>query len=219
MSAPVSVRPQPVTAGRLPKMLALGIVLLAALLFVLKYVFHYYLNYSPAGFALYWPKRVWLLMHITGGMVALLIGPFQFSQRLRQRHLKVHRIMGRTYLIAICCASSAAMYLAVTTSFGWAWGLALASLAIAWITTSGMAFYAIMQRQIQIHREWMVRSYVVTFGFVTFRVLNDYGPTSRLLPAGDRVITWAWAAWALPLLAAAVIMEVRKMHRASVARR
>jgi uncharacterized membrane protein len=199
-------------------MFALGALLLVATGFVLKYVFHYYLNYSPAGFHRYWPTRGWLLLHITGGMVALLIGPFQFSQRLRARYLRLHRIMGRAYLIAICFGSAGAIYLAVTTSLGAPWGFSLGMLAVAWITTSGMAYYAIMLRQIQIHREWMVRSYIVTFGFVLFRVLNDYGPTSRLMPRMERAITWVWAAWVIPLLAAEVIMQIRKMRKLSPAR-
>jgi uncharacterized membrane protein len=218
MSASASAPARPVAAQRIPKTLALGVVLLVAAGFVLKYVFHYYLNYNPVGFEVWWPKRVWLLMHITGGMTALLIGPFQFSQRLRQRHLKLHRFMGRTYLIAIACAASAAFYLAATTAFGQAWGLALAGLATAWVTTSGMAFYAIKLRQIPVHREWMVRSYIVTFAFVTFRILEDYGPTSHLQPAAARGVTWVWASWALPLLAAEVIMQLRKMRGAAAAR-
>jgi len=218
MSTSATTPVQPAAVGRLPKMLALGAVLLVAAGFVLKYVFHYYLNYNPAGFQVWWPKRAWLLMHITGGMTALLIGPFQFSQRLRQRHLKLHRFMGRTYLIAIACAASAAYYLAATTAFGQAWGLALAGLATAWVTTSGMAFYAIKLRQIQVHREWMVRSYIVTFAFVTFRLLQDYGPTSHLQPDAARGVTWVWVSWAIPLLAAEVIMQLRKMRGLAAAR-
>ena len=39
----------------------------------------------------------------------------------------------------------------------------------------------------------MVRAYVVTFAFVTFRVFNDYDPTSRLRSDNDRAITLGWA--------------------------
>jgi len=198
---------------RLPKVIALTAVLLVAAGFVLKYVFHYYLNYNPAGFDVFWKRRGWLLLHMSSGTVALLIGPWQFSQRIRQRHIQLHRLMGRTYLIAVACGAVGGFYLAITTTFGWAWGTGLVGLALAWVTTAGMALYAIKQRQIQVHQEWMVRSYVVTFSFVTFRVLNDMGPTSRLTPVNDRAITFAWACWAIPLLAAEVIMQLRRMRR------
>jgi uncharacterized membrane protein len=217
MSTSVSTAAPP-QATRLSKIIVLSVVLLVAIGFVLKYVFHYYLNYNPEGLDYFWPKRGWLLLHITGGMVALLIGPWQFSQRLRRRYLSLHRLMGRIYLIAIACGSAGSFYLAATTPGGWAWGTALAGLALAWVTTSGMAFYAIKQRQIQVHKEWMVRSYVVTFAFVTFRLLNDFGPTSHLRPALDRAITLAWISWAIPLLFTEVILQARRMRLQARAR-
>lgn len=214
-------RPPARPLSHLFKPAALGLLWGFAAAFVAKYVFHYYLNYNAAGFQEYWAglRRGFLLLHITGGMTAILIGPWQFSNRLRSRHLKLHRIMGRTYLIAIVLGAAGAFSLAFTTTFGWAWGFSLAALAAAWLTTSGMAFHAIRRRQIPIHKEWMVRSYIVTFAFVVFRVFNDYGPTSRLQPAGERVITIVWASWVIPLLAAEVIMQLRRMRSPSRATR
>jgi Predicted membrane protein (DUF2306) len=71
------------------------------------------------------------------------------------------------------------------------------------------------ERQIQIHREWMVRSYVVTFAFVTFRVFNDYPPMMNWLPDADRSNVLIWACWALPLLVTEVILQLRRMPRAA----
>ena len=102
--------------------------------------------------------------------------------------------------------------MAIATTFGWNFGFALLALDTAWVTTAGMAVYAILRRRIPIHKEWMVRAYVVTFAFVTFRVLNDYGPTSRLEPADQRVVTIGWACWALPLLVTEVILQLRRMR-------
>lgn len=217
MSSSVQTVTRPASKSRWPKVLALAIVLLIAIAFVLMYVFHYYLNYNEAAFTSsapnYWRMRGWLLLHITSGMVALLTGPWQFSRRLRQRYVQLHRISGRVYVIAVMCGCIAAFRLAIGTTFGWAWGFGLASLALAWFTTTGMAYYAIRQKQIQIHREWMVRSYVVTFAFVTFRALNDMGPTSHLQPIADRGNAFIWACWAIPLLVAEVILQLVRMPR------
>jgi hypothetical protein len=217
MASTASVAAKPHAGSHLPKAIALSVILLVALGFVLRYVFNYYLNFNEASFtkgaANYWMMRGWLLLHITGGMVALLTGPFQFSSRIRKRYLSAHRMTGRVYLIAVTCAALASIRLAIGTTFGWAWGVGLLALATTWLTTSGMAYYAVLKRQIQIHREWMVRSYVVTFGFVSFRLLNDMGPTSHLQPVGDRAITFIWACWAVPLLAAEVWMQLLRMRQ------
>jgi len=213
-----------VTPSRAPvrygKIALLALILLVAAGFVLKYVFRYYLNYNEAAFddpvkgaANYWAMRGWLLLHITSGMSALLIGPFQFSGWIRKRYTKAHRVSGRVYLIAVACGALAATRLAIGTVFGWAWGVGLITLAFAWVVCSGMAFYAIKQRQIQFHREWMIRSYIVTFGFVTFRMMNDMGPLSHLQPAGDRAVTFIWVCWVVPLLVAEVILQLRRMRQ------
>lgn len=219
-SSAQTISPTSSGANRWPKLVALAVVLLIAGGFVLKYVFHYYLNYSEAvftdplrGAANYWKMRGWLMLHITSGMVALLTGPWQFSQRLRQRYLQLHRINGRVYVIAVLCGCTAGFRLAVGTTFGKAWGVGLAFLAFAWATTTLMAYYAVRKRQIAIHKEWMVRSYVVTFAFVTFRVLNDYPPMMTWLPDADRSNVYVWACWAVPLLIVEVIIALVRMRK------
>lgn len=194
------------------KFLSLAVVLAVAFSFVVKYVFHYYLHYDPQAFGYHWPHRAWLLLHMSGGTLALLAGPWQFWSGLRQRHLRVHRWTGRLFLLGVLTGASAAIYLALHTPVGWAWGVVLFSLAIAWLTTAGMAYAAIRKGLVQIHKEWMVRAYVVTFAFVTFRVLNEYAPTSRLQPEGDRLVTLGWLCWVVPLLITEVVLELRRMR-------
>src|SRR5579862_4967281 len=42
-----------------------------------------------------------LIPHTLCGTIALLAGPMQFSSRLRRRHLKFHRVLGRIYVISV----------------------------------------------------------------------------------------------------------------------
>jgi len=46
----------------------------------------------------YHPFRWWLLPHGIAGACAILLGPLQFSDRLRQRFTKLHRVVGRIYI-------------------------------------------------------------------------------------------------------------------------
>ena len=62
--------------GKAFAILAWAALVAIAVAFVLKYVFHYYLNYNAVAFDPYWPRRAGLLLHITGGMVALLTAPW-----------------------------------------------------------------------------------------------------------------------------------------------
>lgn len=201
------------------KVVASAAILALAAFFVLRYVLRYYLHYNQAAFtdplrgaANYWAMRTWLLMHMTGGMVALLTGPWQFWTGFRARFVRLHRWTGRLFLCSVAVGSFGAFRMALATTFGWAFGFALCALGTAWVTTAAMAYYTIVRRRIQIHKECMARTYVVTFAFVTFRLLNDFGPTSHLQPDNDRAITMAWACWVLPLLVTEVILQLRLMR-------
>jgi hypothetical protein len=90
-----------------------------------------------------------------------------------------------------------------------AFGVALLYLAFAWILTSGMAYIAVMRRQFAAHREWMIRSYVVTFAFVLFRLqiqLNVHGNLGLV----SQLVMTVWAAWAVPLLLTEVVLQWRR---------
>jgi uncharacterized membrane protein YozB (DUF420 family) len=217
--ATVSKRRTPYFAA---KVLGSAVVVTVAAGFVARYVFRYYLHYNEAAFtdpyrgaANYWAMRGWLLMHMTGGMTALLTGPWQFWTGFRARHVRVHRWTGRLFLCGVAVGAVGAVRMATATTFGWAFGVGLLGLAFAWVTTAGMAYYAILKRRIEVHKQWMVRAYVVTFAFVTFRVFNDYGPTSHLQPDSDRIVTIIWASWVLPLLVTEVILQLRRMRSAA----
>ena len=67
-------------------------------------------------------------------------------------------------------------------------------LALGWLTT-GVAFHAIQRRQIAAHRDRILRSYIVTFAFVTFRYLIEFPPTMCLRSVQDLVITSIRACW------------------------
>jgi uncharacterized membrane protein len=109
-----------------------------------------------------------LIPHTLCGFVALLAGPMQFSSRLRQRYLKFHRILGRLYLISVFVGSFTGIALAAGRP-----GLpGTAMQAAAWMVCTTAAVVAARNRQVVSHRQWMMRSYAVTFTFVSSRVLN-----------------------------------------------
>jgi len=215
-------RTTPYFAGKVVGFIAL---LAGALWFVWEYPMHYILHYNQATFtdpdagaANYWRERLWLISHFTGGILALLVGPWQFWTGFRVRYARLHRLTGKIFLIGVLLGTIGALRLIATTTFGWAFGASIASLALAWVVTTAVAYYAILRGQVETHKLWMVRAYVVTFAFVTFRALHDYGPVSRLQPEGDRAITVGWACWAIPLLLTIAIQQIWALRVSRTAR-
>src|ERR1019366_9400291 len=112
--------------------------------------------------------RQLLIPHTLCGVIALLAGPVMFSSRLRQRHLKFHRVLGRIYVISVFIGAATGVALAAGRP-----GLPGTSMqAAAWIICTTAALITARNRQIVQHRQWMARSYAVTFTFVSSRVLN-----------------------------------------------
>jgi hypothetical protein len=109
-----------------------------------------------------------LIPHTLCGVIALLSGPIQFSSRFRRRHLKFHRVLGRIYVVSVFIGAATGVALAAGRP-----GFPGTSMqAAAWIVCTTAAFLTARNRQILQHRQWMVRSYAVTFTFVSSRVLN-----------------------------------------------
>jgi len=109
-----------------------------------------------------------LIPHALAGIFALLIGPVNFSSRIRQRHLTFHRVLGRIYVVSVFVGSF--------TGIALAWGRpglpGTSMQAAAWMVCTTAAFLTARNRQIVQHRQWMARSYAVTFTFVSGRVFN-----------------------------------------------
>jgi len=156
-------------------------------------------------------RRGPLLVHIIFGTVALFSGPIQLWFGIADRRMDLHRRLGLVYMGAVAVSATAAYVIAMSPSAGWVFGSGLVGLATAWLTTTGLAFLAIKRQFLEQHKEWMIRSYVVTFAFVFFRI--GAAVLGALNPAGQlaEVSALAWACWALPLLATELVLQGRKI--------
>ena len=74
-----------------------------------------------------------------------------------------------------------------------------------------MAYVAIRRRLIEQHQEWMIRSYVVTFGFVFFRMMFIGLQSAEVGTLQEQLATSAWFCWSLPLVVAEAFLQGRKI--------
>lgn len=133
--------------------------------------------------------------HVFASIVALALGPFQFSIKLRQRHLTLHRWIGRTYLsVGVLVGGLAGLYMAQFAYGGVVSRMGFTALALAWLGSGVMAYRAIRRRDMANHRAWMVRNYALTFAAVTLRL---YLPLALVgdLEFGEFYPVVAWLCW------------------------
>ena len=175
-----------------------------------------YLTSEPHQFGIYQPRHQWLYVHILAGMVALLIGPAQLWLGMNKRTAILHRILGVLYVVAVGAGGTAAFYLAVHNDFGWVFGVGFFSMTMVWIVTTALATIAILMHRVEQHREWMIRSYVVTFGFVTFRVTESVLDLANVGTMVEQLTAASWLAWTVPLFITESIMQGRKIFKKPV---
>ena len=114
----------------------------------------------------------WLLPHGIFGAIVLLFAPLQFSERLRQRFTKAHRVMGRLYVVSALGLAPLGAYIQYyqersggPRSFT-VLGIVDAAMLIG---TTALAFLFAYKRKIALHRQWATRSYSVALVFITGR--------------------------------------------------
>jgi Predicted membrane protein (DUF2306) len=124
-------------------------------------------------------------------------------------------VLGRIYLgVAVISLSGASYLIAKELPTDWVFAGGLLGLACAWTVTTGLGYLAIRRRRIQLHQEWMIRSYVVASAFVFFRVFVDvlhafgvHSPKGVQTP--EELKMAAWFCWSIPLLVAEVFIQWR----------
>ena len=72
-------------------------------------------------------------VHIITGGIALLIGPTQFSKRIRLRYVRFHRVLGKCYLVSVITSGVSALYIALYATGGLIATAGFEGLAIAWL--------------------------------------------------------------------------------------
>jgi hypothetical protein len=111
-----------------------------------------------------------LVGHIFTAAVALVLGPLQFIPKVRARR-RIHRTLGRIYLLAGVLPSAVAAIPVAVWSGRLMTQIGLTTAAVLWLITGGLAYRAARQRDFISHRNWMMRNYALTFLAVTSRIL------------------------------------------------
>jgi len=188
--------------------------------YVLQHNERFLINSKDPVWNHYQPFKWWLLPHGLAGACAIFLGPMQFSERLRKRYTKLHRVIGRIYVFGAMVVAPLGTYiqyfderLGGTRSFTMA---AAADASLLMITT-GIAFYFALKRKIALHRQWMTRSYAVAVIFLEVRVISGLGGWDSSLAATETIV-WLCVAFSMLIGDLAVQWQESRKIRPVLAR-
>jgi uncharacterized membrane protein len=155
----------------------------------------------------------WLLPHGLAGTCALVLAPLQFSDWLRQRFTKVHRVVGRIYIAGVFVLAPLGVYIQyqeerIGGSRSMTMATSVDAILLTW--TTAFALYFIRNRKIQQHRQWMTRSYAVALVFFEVRLISGVLGLDDNDAAGETII-WICLAFCIPL--ADLILQMQESLR------
>lgn len=147
--------------------------------------------------------------HIGFGAIAMLCGWTQFSRKIRNRNISLHRTLGKIYLVAVSLSGLAGLYLAFFATGGLVSSLGFGGLALAWVFTTSAAYKTIRQKEYDAHERWMIRSYALCFAAVTLRIWLPLGTALLQMPFVETYRVIAWLCWVPNLIVAEWIIARR----------
>jgi uncharacterized membrane protein len=159
-------------------------------------------GFLPLGSMVHPEMKANFLAHATGiyvhafsSIVALILGPMQFSAHLRQQYTNIHRWLGRAYLaVGVLVGGISGLYMSQFAYGGLMAKLGFAALALLWLYTGLRAYLAIRLGAIAEHQKWMIRNFSLTFAAVMLRL---YLPISMASGAEFSLAypIIAWLSW------------------------
>lgn len=174
------------------------VILLLACLDIVVVVSRY-LTFDPE---VYFPQQrepylrveFFLGVHVLSGILALLVGPFQFVGRIRRRFLRAHRFLGAVYIASATALGLTGLVLAPTAYTGLVAVLGFTFLDLAMLFTTWTAVRMVVARRIGEHRRWMIRSFSLILAGVMLRVMTSIHGGLSAIGLTDMTYETAYAA-------------------------
>lgn len=182
--------------------------------YVLNHNERFLINAADPAWHHYQPFKWWLLPHGFAAACALLLGPMQFSDRLRRRYTKLHRVVGRFYVAGALLGAPLGVFIQYRfderTGDSRSFTIATIVDACLWMLTTTIALLFARSGKIKQHRQWMTRSYAVAIVFLEVRVISGIGGWET----GAATETIIWICIACALLFADIAIQWQDLRQA-----
>ncbi|MHA6482595.1 DUF2306 domain-containing protein [Paenibacillus sp. strain BS8-2] len=154
---------------------------------------------------------VWLnvmYVHVGFATLAVSTGVINFIQSIRVRWPRFHRANGYLYVISVMLVVLTSGYMAPYATGGKAVSIAFNMMNIVWPAFTVLSLIRIRRKDIPGHRRWMIRSYMFCFNNIFVHAMTYVIQESFRLPYETSYSAGVYAAFALNLLTAELILRL-----------
>ncbi len=176
-----------------------------------------YLHFERAAFFLgtkpdvvldKWYFIVGFYVHITSSLIVIALGIVQFLPRLTRRWPRLHRIIGKIYVLGILLlAAPSGLVLAIYANGGLPAKVSFTLQCVVWWVVTFWAWQEVRRRNYLQHTEMMVRSYAITLAAMSLRTesyLLFYWFGTKPI---ETYLTVTWLSWVGNLLLAELFLR------------
>jgi hypothetical protein len=113
---------------------------------------------------------VFFYIHVYSAIFVLLAGFTQFSSGLLKRKPVIHRDIGKFYVfIVLFFSAPSGLFIGVFANGGLYSKISFVMLSILWFYFTLQGFLCIKNKNITLHKAYMLRSFALTFSAITLR--------------------------------------------------
>jgi uncharacterized membrane protein len=158
---------------------------------------------------LFWKNSFYV--HVIVGGLPLLLGWTQFIPKLRTKYPKVHRFIGKIYLVTFLTTALTGFFISFYATGGVIAALGFGTVALIAFFTTLKAYLDIRKGNVVSHQKMMIYSYACCFAAVTLRIWSPL----LSIAIGSFDIAYpivAWLSWVPNLLIAYWLIKKKSAH-------
>jgi hypothetical protein len=134
--------------------------------------------------------------HISSSLFVLLFGIFQFPGKILLDRPKLHRSLGKAYVLLVLLVSApSGLIMAFYANGGLPAKASFAIISILWWYFTFMAYRCVLKRNFDRHQAFMYRSYALTLSAITLRTYVLVLPYFFHIKGKDLYVLVAWLSW------------------------
>ena len=151
--------------------------------------------------------RIAFFTHVYTSMLVMFAGFTQFNRSFLNHWPTLHRIAGWVYVVSVLLlVAPSGFVMGLYANGGLSSQISFCLLSVLWFYSTWQALRCAMQKKINAHRKWMIRSFALTLSAISLRAWK-YILVYLLHPAPmDTYRMVAWLSWVINLIIAEIII-------------
>jgi hypothetical protein len=157
--------------------------------------------------------RIAFYTHISSSLFVLFFGIFQFIKPLLLKQPKVHRLIGKAYILLVLFISAPSGLIMAFYANGGTWAkISFILVSLLWWYYTFAAYQTAVKGNFKSHKANMYRSYALTLSAITLRTYVFLLPGFMNLHGKEMYILVSWLSWIPNLFVAELLIRRAKFY-------